>query len=118
VAMLTKDAKYSMPPLPTWFKGHDGIRGFLVAGPLRRRWRMVPMWANAQLAFGTYRWDDEQAVYVAGGLDLVVLRDTQVSEVVSFLDAPFPVYGLPQQLAGADSAYRDEFLEAGERNHA
>jgi RNA polymerase sigma-70 factor (TIGR02960 family) len=109
VAMLTEDARYSMPPLMAWYEGHDGIRGFLVDGPLKRRWRLLPAGANGQLAFGTYMWDEEKSCYVAAGLDLLVLRGTRVAEVVSFLDADFAMFGLPTELTKADLATRDEF---------
>ncbi|GAA2365330.1 sigma-70 family RNA polymerase sigma factor [Nonomuraea africana] len=106
VAMLTEDAKYSMPPLTAWYERPDGIRRFLVEGPLKERWRFLPARANGQLAFGTYMWDEHRARYVPAGLDLLVLRGTKVAEVVSFLDADFPAFGLPAELT---SASRDDF---------
>jgi RNA polymerase sigma-70 factor (TIGR02960 family) len=96
VAMLAEDAKFSMPPLPQWFSGREGIRGFLVDGPLQDKWRFLPARANGQLAFGTYLWDGER--YVPGGLDVVVLRGSEIAEVVSFLQADFPSFGLPAEL--------------------
>jgi RNA polymerase sigma-70 factor (TIGR02960 family) len=98
VAMLTEDARYSMPPLRTWYTGNTEIRGFLVEAVSTYRWRFLPARANGQLAFATYRWDDERAAYVPGGLDLLMLRGRRVAEVVSFLDAYFPTFGLPAQL--------------------
>jgi RNA polymerase sigma-70 factor (ECF subfamily) len=98
VAMLTEDARYSMPPLATWYAGSAGIRGFLTEVVLKHRWRFLPARANGQLAFGTYMWNDERAAYLPAGLDLLVLRGGQVAEVVSFLNAHLPAFGLPAQL--------------------
>jgi RNA polymerase sigma-70 factor (TIGR02960 family) len=99
VAMLTEDAKYSMPPETAWYEGRTGIREFLLEGPLRWRWRFVPAGANGQLAFGTYMWDEDRSVYVPKGLDLLVLRGTMIAEVVSFLTADFSTFGLPTEIA-------------------
>ncbi|WP_326555621.1 sigma-70 family RNA polymerase sigma factor [Micromonospora sp. NBC_01813] len=104
VAMLTEDARFSMPPLTTWYAGRDQIRGFLVDAVLGYRWRFLPTWANGQLAFGTYMWSDDRAAYVPAGLDVLTLRGRQVAEVVSFLDADFPAFGLPAELTGDDPA--------------
>ncbi|MDQ7905034.1 sigma-70 family RNA polymerase sigma factor [Phytohabitans sp. ZYX-F-186] len=105
VAMLAKDARYSMPPLTTWYAGRADIRGFLVDAVPRHRWRFLPARANGQLAFGTYLWSDQRGAYVPAGLDLLALRGRQVAEVVSFLDADFPAFGLPDRLT------RDEFAD-------
>ncbi len=100
VALLTEGARYSMPPVATWFAGRPAIRGFLLAGPLTSRWRFLPTTANGQLAFGTYRWDEQRAVYLPSGLDVLTLRDQAVGEVVSFLDADLELFGLPPGLPG------------------
>jgi RNA polymerase sigma-70 factor (ECF subfamily) len=96
VAMLAADAKYSMPPLPDWFAGREAIRTFLLEGPLRSEWRFLPTRANGQLAFGTYLLEGDR--YVPGGLDIVVLRGSEIVEVVSYLEADFPTFGLPADL--------------------
>ncbi|TWD80815.1 RNA polymerase ECF family sigma subunit [Kribbella amoyensis] len=96
VAMLTEDARYSMPPLPQWFAGRAEIREFLVEGPLQDKWRFLPTRANGQLAFATYRWEGGR--YIPSGLDLVMVRGTGIAEVVSFLAADFPAFGLPAEL--------------------
>ncbi|MFC7535527.1 sigma-70 family RNA polymerase sigma factor [Actinoplanes sp. GCM10030250] len=98
VAMLTDDARYSMPPEPAWFAGRDAIREFIVDGPMTCRWRFTVTTANGQLAFGTYRWDDDHAAYVPGGLDILTLTPDGISEVVSFLKADFATYGLATRL--------------------
>jgi RNA polymerase sigma-70 factor (ECF subfamily) len=95
VAMLTSDAKYAMPPLPEWYEGTAAIREFL-ATPLRYEWRFLPAWANGQLAFGTYMWDESAGEFVAAGLDVITLRGARISSVMSFLMPPlFEAFGLP-----------------------
>jgi RNA polymerase sigma-70 factor (TIGR02960 family) len=98
VAMLTEDARYSMPPLPKWYQGREAIRTFL-AEPLSTQWRFLPARANGQLAFGTYMWTPERAAYVPGGLDVLALRGNKIAEVVSFLNADFKTFGLPDELS-------------------
>jgi RNA polymerase sigma-70 factor (TIGR02960 family) len=99
VTMLADDARYSMPPLPEWYRGHDAIRAFLVGGPLQSRWRFAPTTANGQLAFGTYLWDAAAGHFVPGGLDVLTIRGGHVGEVTAFLDAEFTRFGLPETIS-------------------
>jgi RNA polymerase sigma-70 factor, ECF subfamily len=85
VAMLAEDADYSMPPLPTWYRGRDAIASFLDRFALRDRWRMLPIRANGQLAFGCYAWDAESGTYTALSLDVLTLGGTTVDAVTSFV---------------------------------
>ncbi len=98
VAMLADDARYSMPPLPEWYRGKDEIRAFLLRDPLQRRWRFLPTRANGQVAFGTYLWDDDAAAYIPGGLDVLTLLDGRVAEIVAFLNADLTRFGLPERV--------------------
>jgi RNA polymerase sigma-70 factor, ECF subfamily len=95
VSMLTEDASFSMPPLRKWFRGREAIRSFLPRGPMAMRRRFVPVRANAQLAFGTYRWDEAEGGYVANAVHVLTLRDTEVSDATCFLSPEvFPAFGL------------------------
>jgi RNA polymerase sigma-70 factor, ECF subfamily len=98
VEMLADDARYSMPPLPQWYRGKDEIRAFLLAGPLQSRWRFQATTANGQLAFGTYLWDDAAGAFVPGGLDVLTLLDGYVAEIVAFLTADLTRFGLPARI--------------------
>src|SRR4029453_11251946 len=68
--MLTADGVMAMLPHPTWFRGREAVAAFLAATPMRadRRWRMIPVRANGQLAFATYWWDEEREVFAAHGI--------------------------------------------------
>jgi RNA polymerase sigma-70 factor, ECF subfamily len=60
VAMLSEEASFSMPPLPTWFRGKDGIAAFLTAFLERERssgsiWRYEATRASGQPAMLGYR---------------------------------------------------------------
>ena len=96
VAMLADDATYSMPPLAAWYRGPAAIREFIVTGPLAYRWRFVPARANAQIAFGTYLWEDDRSAYVWCALDVLRLDGDRIAEVVSFLGGDPADFGLPE----------------------
>jgi RNA polymerase sigma-70 factor (ECF subfamily) len=85
LAMLAEDATFTMPPLPTWYRGRDAIAAFLTRYALQDRWRLVPARANGQLAFGCYAWDAEQESYTALSLDVLTLDGTRATEVTSFV---------------------------------
>jgi RNA polymerase sigma-70 factor (TIGR02960 family) len=85
VAMLAEDAKFAMPPEPMWYKGREAIRKMLPDGPLTVRWRVLPVRANGQLAFGTYGWDAAESAYLPVGIDVITLRGTRIAEITAFL---------------------------------
>lgn len=93
VALLTDDARYSMPPLPAWYTGPAAIGAWLRAGPIGQGWRFLPTVANGRPAFATYL--RAGTAFRPGGLDVLVTRDGRVAEVVSFLDADPTRFGLP-----------------------
>ena len=111
LALLAEDATFSMPPLPTWYRGHAAIRTFLVRYPLQDRWRLLPARANGQLAFGCYAWDADESAYTALSLDVLTMDGDRAAEVVSFVtpytDGPARArfaadvlgrFGLPERL--------------------
>ena len=85
LAMLAEDATFSMPPLPTWYRGREAIAAFLTRFALQDRWRLLPASANGQLAFGCYAWEAEQQSYTGLSLDVLTLDGTWATEVTSFV---------------------------------
>jgi len=76
VAMLADDAKMTMPPLPTWYRGREQVAIFLGGGPLAgaTRWRLIPIRANGQLAFFAYAWDDKTQAFMPHAVNVLILR--------------------------------------------
>jgi RNA polymerase sigma-70 factor (TIGR02960 family) len=101
VALLTDDARLTMPPLPLEYQGHRAIAAFL-----RRRadlrgtpLRVVPTRANTQPAFGCYLPDARAAIARPFGLIVLTLAGDAVAAITWFADTGvFPHFGLPRTL--------------------
>ncbi len=100
-ARLAEDAVFTMPPVPTWFRGREAIATFLGERPLSGdlRWRIIPTRANGQLAFAHYGWDDEAGAFTAHGIAVIALDGDRISDLTIFRD-PEQVarFGLPERL--------------------
>jgi RNA polymerase sigma-70 factor (ECF subfamily) len=84
VSMLTEDATWSMPPIPTWFAGREPVREFLVRYPLAERWKHLPTRANGQLAVGCYLFDPDTGSYLPAVIDVLTLEGDKIRSVVGF----------------------------------
>jgi RNA polymerase sigma-70 factor (ECF subfamily) len=104
VALLTADARLTMPPLPLEYQGREAIGTFLrhreaVRGvPLR----VLPTRANTQPACACYLPDKETAIAPAHALFVLTLEGDTVSAITWFGDkSVFPRFGLPEALPRA-----------------
>jgi RNA polymerase sigma-70 factor (ECF subfamily) len=94
IALLARDARFSMPPIPNWFHGHDAIARFLAERVFATEWRLVPLRASGQLAFACY----QGPTFHVGALNVVTLRDRHIYEMTGFLDpAVHAFFGLPHR---------------------
>jgi RNA polymerase sigma-70 factor (ECF subfamily) len=101
VAMLTDEPTFTMPPIPTWFRGRAAISEFLRARPMSgdERWRLVPTRANGQLAFAHYQWKPDRERFVAHGIDVLTLEGPRIRDITAFLTPEaFGPFGLPDEL--------------------
>jgi RNA polymerase sigma-70 factor (TIGR02960 family) len=101
VALLTEDARLTMPPLPLEYQGQAAIGAFLRhREELRGRpLRVVPTRANTQPAFGCYLPDTQTAIAHAHALFVLTLEGDHVSAITWFGDKGFfPHFGLPRTL--------------------
>jgi RNA polymerase sigma-70 factor, ECF subfamily len=99
VAVLADDARWEMPPIPTWFTGRDTILAFL-----DKRMRalgeatVIATSANGQPAFAVYG-RDHDGVCRPHALHVLSLTRAGISRVVAFQDAKlFPRFDLPPTL--------------------
>lgn len=102
VAMLARDATIAMPPHPTWYRGRDAVQRFLrdIALAPGIRWRLVPISANRQLAFGEYRWDETTARFVGRAVMVLTIAGASIADITAFGTPQLLArFGLPEQLA-------------------
>jgi RNA polymerase sigma-70 factor (ECF subfamily) len=104
VRLLKDDATFSMPPIPSWYRGKETIRVLVTrtvfGGQARGRWRLLPTCANGQPAFGVYRETSNRRLYAAYGIQVVTLADHAISDVITFRDPALVArFGLPSTLS-------------------
>jgi RNA polymerase sigma-70 factor, ECF subfamily len=101
VEMLAHDATVAMPPQPTWYQGRDAVATFLrrVALAPGKRWRLLPVSANGQPAFGEYLWNDSAGNFAAEAVTVLTLSDDLIADITSFRYPDlFACFGLPAHL--------------------
>jgi RNA polymerase sigma-70 factor (ECF subfamily) len=105
VSMLTEEATFSMPPLPSWYQGRAAIRAFILATGLVQeaagRWRLLPIRANGQPGFAFYMRDENSGKYLPFALQILSFEGELFSDVTAFgTPGLFPAFNLPAELAG------------------
>ena len=105
VALLTDDARVTMPPEPFEFRGPRAIAEFFGSlGFWGHGLKMVPTRANNQPAFGYYRPDPNASILRAGGLLVVSVTGDQISAITRFGGCGLLAqFGLPRTLPNTGS---------------
>ena len=106
LATLAHDARWIMPPLPTWYQGRDAIGMFIAGRVLAARARGIerlrlPTCANGQPALAIYHQSPVRPVYEAFALQVLTIDGStwQIAEVATFLSADlFRAFGLDQEI--------------------
>ena len=102
VALLTGDAVLTMPPEPLEYQGPAAIAQFLSTVPASGaldRFRLIPVRANGQPAFGCYLRDPHAPDAHAYGLMVLTLSSSHVTAITGFADTSvFRFFGLPPTL--------------------
>ena len=84
VALLTDDARLTMPPEPAEHLGPGPIAGFLVGSHVGQDVRLLPTRANGQPALVLYLPDPSAPIWRASGLIVLTLRGDQIRALTRF----------------------------------
>jgi RNA polymerase sigma-70 factor (ECF subfamily) len=101
VSLLSRDATFSMPPWPTWYRGRAAITRWLADSALAdgRLFRYRRTLASGRPAFAVYKKERRERSFKAFGIEVLWLDGHHVAKVVSFC---FPqlntAFGFPDRL--------------------
>jgi RNA polymerase sigma-70 factor (ECF subfamily) len=99
VALLTEDARLTMPPEPAEFRGPQAIVGYLGQHLWDQELKLIPTRANNQPAFAFYLADPCAPIWRASSLVVLRLRGSQVCAVTRFGERGLLArFGLPRTL--------------------
>lgn len=84
VALLTEDARFTMPPLRTWLEGRAAIEGSMRLRMFATAWKLEPAHACGQLAFVCR----QAPAWGVGALNVLTLapNGSAIAEMTAFLD--------------------------------
>jgi RNA polymerase sigma-70 factor (TIGR02960 family) len=101
VALLTADARLTMPPEPAEHRGPQEIAGFLLASHAGLDLKFLSTRANGQPALVLYLRDPSAPVWRASCLVVVTLRGTQIGALTRFGNLGLLArFGFPRLLPG------------------
>jgi RNA polymerase sigma-70 factor (ECF subfamily) len=102
VALLTQDVRFSMPPLPFEWRGHEGTGRFLEAvwAVLDSPPRLVPIGANRQPAFAFYARFPGTAEPALLGLLVLTLGPHGIRAIDRFESPSLHQFNLPATIGG------------------
>lgn len=99
VALLTSDARLTMPPGPAVHQGPRPIAGFLLESHLGQDLKFLPTRANGQPALVLYLPDPSAPIWRASGLIVLTLRGNQIHALTRFGDLGLLArFGCPRTL--------------------
>ncbi len=103
VALLAKDAQFSMPPFELWFQGREEIdRWWRGPGEVCRGARTIPARANGQGAAAVYH-PDGQGQWRPFAIHVLDVADSRITGITHFMGAEvFREFRLPDQLRADD----------------
>jgi RNA polymerase sigma-70 factor (TIGR02960 family) len=84
VNLLSRDVRFTMPPLPAWFDGLDDVAGFFERRVFATAWRATQLQVNSQPAMACYQ--EVEGVFRLSAVNVLTVVDGSVAWIASFLD--------------------------------
>lgn len=100
IALLREDARFAMPPSPSWYRGRRAVAEVAASRVFagKGRWRLVATGANGMPAFGLYQQADAGG-YGAVGIQVLGLERGRIADVTTFMDPRLVArFGLPAEV--------------------
>ena len=100
VALLTDDARFTMPPEPVEYRGPQAIGAFFRQLPFwNQPMKLVPTRANGQPAYAYYTKDPNGTLHRARGMLVLTIQANRISQITRFGDTGILArFGLPRTL--------------------
>ncbi|MCP2343281.1 RNA polymerase subunit sigma-70 [Actinomadura rupiterrae] len=99
VALLTDDARLTMPPEPTDYRGAEAVARFILQFHQGQEMKLLPTRANGQPALVLYLPDPHARLWRLCGLIVLTLRGEQVRGLVRFTGSSLSAsFGFPRTL--------------------
>lgn len=97
--LLAEDARFTMPPLPAWFRGRRFTLKFFAERVFETPWRLQPLRGNGQPGFACYMQHTGDDRFTPGGVVLLRVRAGLIDSIDSFIDpAVCRRFGMPDVL--------------------
>lgn len=99
--LLAEDARFTMPPLPSWFSGRPMVLAFFAERVFQTPWRLQPLHGNGQPGFACYLQQAGDERFRPGGVVLLRLQQggPLIESIDSFIDpAVCRRFGMPEEL--------------------
>jgi hypothetical protein len=101
LGLLAEDARFTMPPLPAWFRGREDVGRFFAERVFATPWRLLPLRANGQMGFACYSLEPGADRFRLGAINLLSLLEGRIVQIAGFLDPDVHRhFGLPTELPG------------------
>ena len=99
VALLTDDARLTMPPEPAEYRGPGEIARFLLRAHRGQEFKLLPTRANGQPALVLYLPDPQAPIWRAAALTVLTLRGEQIQALTRFASTgSLSRFGYPRTL--------------------